>query len=354
MDATVNAQPANRPARRRAKPSISVILPVHNGERYLAQALNSVVAQTPAVSEIVIIDDGSTDGSMDVVRRFADSGLVRFVLLALPGTGQSAARNEGASHASGDYLAFIDQDDVWLAGHIEQLASRLDDEDACHMVYSDINTIDAEGGMLTMRLNSRAGNSHPKSSILDIISDDVMALPSATLVRRDAFIELGGYDETLQGYEDDDLYLRGFRAGWNPKFVTESRVNYRIHGSGSSMSPSFRASRLKFSEKVATMFPDSPQTRTYFVRDFLLPRMRRSFMMDYSTALALRDYASARAIARDLRTLLKSTTGRTRLRLSLKSRAGLWLLDHPKLARNVLRARPSVLRGGAIPAELRF
>jgi glycosyltransferase involved in cell wall biosynthesis len=331
-----------------------VILPVHNGERYLAQALNSVVAQTRAVSEIIIIDDGSTDRSMDVVRRFADSGLVRVVQLTMTGVGQSAARNEGARHASGDYLAFIDQDDVWLAGHIEALALRLDDEDACDMVYSDINTIDAEGGMLTMRLNALAGNGHPKSSILDIIGDDVMALPSATMVRRESFIALGGFDETLQGYEDDDLYLRGFRAGWNPKFEPEARVNYRIHGSGSSMSPSFRASRLKFSEKVATMFPDSPRTRTYFVRDVLIPRMRRSFMMDYSTALAVRDYATARAISRDLCTLLRSTTGRARAKLSFKSRAGLWLLDHPKLARNFLRARPSVLRGGAIPAELRF
>ena len=350
----MKAQPANRPARRRAKPSISVILPVHNGERYLAQALNSVVGQTRAVSEIVIIDDGSTDGSMDVVRRVADTGLVRFVQLTMSGVGQSAARNEGARHASGDYLAFIDQDDVWLAGHIEALALRLDDEDTRSMVYSDINTIDAEGGMLMLRLNALAGNSHPKSSILDIIKDDVMALPSATVVRRDAFTSVGGFDETLQGYEDDDLYLRGFRAGWNPGFVAEARVNYRIHGSGSSMSPSFRASRLKFTEKVAQTFPDNPRTRTYFVRDVLIPRMRRSFMMDYSTALAVRDYATARAIAHDLRTLLKSTTGRARARLGLKSRAGLWLLDHPKLARNFLRARPSVLRGGAIPAELRF
>jgi len=136
--------------------------------------------------------------------------------------------------------------------------------------------------------------------------------------------------------------------------VTVARVNYRIHGSGSSMSPSFRASRLKFTEKVATVFPDSPRTRTYYVRDVLIPRMRRSFMMDYSTALAVHDYSTARAISRDLRTLLMSTTGRTRSRLSFKSRVGLWLLDRPQIARNVLRARPSLVRGGAIPVELRF
>ncbi len=350
----MSARPASRPARRRTKASVSVILPVHNGERYLEHALTSVLAQTRAVAEIIIIDDGSTDGSMDVVRRFAGDGPVRFVLLTTPVVGQSAARNEGARHASSDYLAFIDQDDVWLAGHVEALALRLDDEDTRTMVYSDVNTIDAEGGMLTLRLNALAGNAHPKSSILDIITDDVMALPSATLVRRHAFIAAGGFDEALQGYEDDDLYLRGFRAGWNPAFVAEARVNYRIHGSGSSMSPSFRASRLKYTEKVAQTFPDNPRTRTYFVRDFLIPRMRRGFMMDYATALAVRDYATARAIARDLRTLLKSTTGRARASLSLKSRTGLWLLDHPQLARIVLRSRPSVVRGGAIPAELRF
>lgn len=331
-----------------------MILPVHNGERYLAQALNSVIVQTRAVAEIIVIDDGSIDGSMDVVRRFSESGLVRVVQLKMTGVGQSAARNEGARHASGDYLAFIDQDDVWLAGHVEALALRLDDEDACDMVYSDINTIDSEGGMLTMRLNALSDNSHPKSSIVDIISDDIMALPSATMVRREAFVALGGFDETLQGYEDDDLYLRGFRAGWNPGFVAEARVNYRIHGSGSSISPSFRASRLKFTEKVATMFPDNPRARNYYVRDFLLPRMRRSFMMDYATALALRDYASARDIAGDLRQLLQSTTGRTDSRVNVKSRVGLWLLDRPKLARVFLKSRPSFWRSQAIPAELRY
>jgi glycosyltransferase involved in cell wall biosynthesis len=350
----LNAQPASRPARQRARPSISVILPVHNGERYLAHALNSVIGQTRAVAEIIVIDDGSTDGSMDVVSRFADAGLARFVQLTMSGVGQSAARNEGARHASGDYLAFIDQDDVWLAGHVEALALRLDDADACEMVYSDINTIDAEGGLLTMRLNALSGNSHPKLSILDIITDDIMALPSATMVRREAFVALGGFDETLQGYEDDDLYIRGFRAGWNPGFLAEARVNYRIHGSGSSMSPSFRASRLKFTEKVSTMFPDNPQARIYYVRDLLLPRMRRSFMMDYATALTLRDYASARDIALDLRKLLQSTTGRTDSRVNAKSRVGLWLLDRPKLARAFLKSRPSFWRRGAIPPELRF
>lgn len=350
----MNAQPAQRTDRQRARPSISVILPVHNGERYLAQALNSVVAQTRAVAEIIVIDDGSTDGSMDVVRHFADSGLVRVVQLTMTGVGQSAARNEGARHASGDYLAFIDQDDVWLNQHIEVLALRLDDDVTCTMVYSDINTIDSDGGMLTMRLNALTGNSHPKSSILDIITDDVMALPSATMVRREEFVALGGFDETLQGYEDDDLYLRGFRAGWNPGFVAEARVNYRIHGSGSSMSPTFRTSRLKFTEKVATVFPDNPQARNYYVRDFLLPRMRRSFMMDYATALTLRDDVSARDIARDLRHLLQSTTGRTDSRVNAKSRVGLWLLDRPKLARVFLKSRPSFWRRGAIPAELRF
>ena len=339
---------------RRSAPSISVILPVHNGERYLAQALNSVLGQTRTVEEIVVIDDGSTDDSMDVVRRFADSGLVPIVQLTMTGVGQSAARNEGARYATGDYLAFIDQDDVWLATHIAMLAARLDEDVSCSMAYSDVNTIDADGGLLTLRLNALAGNDHPKSSILDIIREDIMALPSATMVRREAFVALGGFDETLQGYEDDDLYLRGFRAGWNPGFVAEARVNYRIHGSGSSMSPSFRSSRLKFTEKVAMLYPDNPRTRSYLVRDYLLPRMRRSFMMDYSTALALREYSMARSIARDLRTMLRSTTGRANARLNMKSKLGLWLLDRPKLARMVLRTRTPVGRGLSIPGELRF
>jgi len=91
-------------------PLISVIIPVYNGERYLAEAIESALAQTWEPVEIIIVDDGSTDGSADVASRFASS--VKYDLQ--PHAGPGAARNRGARLARGDYLAFLDADDLWL------------------------------------------------------------------------------------------------------------------------------------------------------------------------------------------------------------------------------------------------
>jgi len=334
--------------------TVSVIVPVHNGERFIEQSLRGIATQRDSVSEVIVIDDASSDGSMAIVDAFAHEGAVPVRVIRTEGVGQSAARNAGAQIASGDYLAFLDQDDVWLDGHVASLMECLDENLASSMAYSDVNTIDADGGLLHMRLNARAGNTHPKSSVNEIIGDDVMALPSATMVRRIAFIDLGGFDPVLQGYEDDDLYFRGFRAGWNPRYVDDALVNYRTHASGSSMSPTFRASRLRFVDKIASSFPDNPRTHSHHIRDLLVPRMRRSFMLDYSIALKMGEFELARTIARDLKTLFELTTIRSGGTLTLKVRIGLWLLAKPRAARLVLFRNEWWFPRSAIPSELRI
>jgi glycosyltransferase involved in cell wall biosynthesis len=334
--------------------TVSVIMPVHNGERYVEQALRSIATQTEGIVEIVVIDDASTDGTMHVVDAFAKEGSLPVRILQTRGVGQSAARNEGAQIASGDFLAFLDQDDVWLEGHLAGLMECLENDPSSAMAYSDVNTIDSHGGLLSMRINGLAANIHPKRSVLEIIGADVMALPSATLVRRKSFLDLGGFDPELQGYEDDDLYFRGFRAGWNPTYVDKARVNYRIHGSGSSLSPTFRSSRLKYTEKIAIAFPDDPLIRSHHIRDLLVPRMRKNFILDYLVALNMGELAVARSIARDLQTLLGTPAIRPNGRLSRKARVGLWLLTQTRLARLVLNTRSWWFPRWLIPAELRL
>jgi len=176
--------------------------------------LRAIANQIESVFEVIVIDDASEDGSMAIVEAFVKEVAVPIRLIHTEGVGQSAARNAGAQLASGDYLAFLDQDDVWLDGHVAGLTRCLDDNPASSMVYSDVNTIDADSGLLLVGLNAQADNSHPKRSVNEIIAADIMALPSATMVRRIAFLDLGGFDPALQGYEDDDLYFGGSgRAG---------------------------------------------------------------------------------------------------------------------------------------------
>lgn len=334
--------------------TVSVIVPVHNGERFIEQSLRSIATQGTSVSEVIVLDDASSDGSIAIVEAFAQESAVPIRVISTEGFGQSAARNAGARIASGDYLAFLDQDDVWLDGHIASLSEFLDGSPSTSMVYTDVNTIDADGGLLLMRLNARAGNTHPKSSLNDIIGADIMALPSAMMVRRIAFLDLGGFDPALQGYEDDDLYFRGFRAGWNPHYIDHALVNYRTHASGSSMSPTFRASRLRFVDKIASGFPDNPRTHSHHIRDLLVPRMSRSFMLDYAVALNMGELTLARTIAHDLRTLFELTTIRSGGTLTLKARVGLWLLARPSVARFVLVRNEWWFPRGVLPSELRF
>ncbi len=331
-----------------------MILPIHDGERYLAQTLRGIAHQRENVSEVVVIDDSSSDGSIAIVEAFAKELAAPVRTIQTAGVGQSAARNAGAQIASGDYLAFLDHDDVWLDGHVERLRDCLDANPSSSMAYSDVNTIDQDGKLLLLGLNSRAENSHPKLQLTEIIAADVMAFPSATMIRRIEFLNLGGFDPMLQGYEDDDLYFRGFREGWNPRYLKEARIHYRIHSSGSSMSSTFRASRFLFAEKIASIFPDSPQTHSYHIRDMLVPRMLRSFISDYAIALNMDDPISARSIARDFRKFFESATIRPKGRLKLRTRAGLWLMSHPRVVRCLFTRSGWWFLRFAIPEELRL
>lgn len=105
-------------------PSVSVVIPVYNGERYLAEAIESVLAQTSPVTEIIVVDDGSTDGSAAVAERFCPA--VRLVSGSHAGAG--AARNRGVAESNGTLIAFLDADDVWPPDKLERQLAALSED----------------------------------------------------------------------------------------------------------------------------------------------------------------------------------------------------------------------------------
>ena len=102
---------------------ISVVIPLYNKAQHIAETLSSVLAQSVLPSEIIVIDDGSTDGGAQVVRQFESAG-VR--LITQTNQGVSAARNRGLEEATGDYVAFIDADDLWLPDHLRVLSDLIE------------------------------------------------------------------------------------------------------------------------------------------------------------------------------------------------------------------------------------
>jgi len=194
---------------------VSVIIPVFNGERFLAEAVESALAQTYRPIEIIVVDDGSTDGSGDVAKGFKDRG-VRYYYQ--PNSGIGAARNKGTSLAAGSYFAFLDHDDVWLPDKLTLQMAAFDENPELDMVFGLVSqfydfesdeppntTGEPEGGLLRGYY------------------------PSAMLIKRESFGRVGPFATDWQVGEFVDWYAKsaekGLKSHMIPKLVTKRRIH---------------------------------------------------------------------------------------------------------------------------------
>lgn len=274
------------------QPLVSAILPVFNGRRFLLNAVQSVLAQTAQPCELIVVDDGSTDGSLEELAGLPSAPFpVR--VLRQANAGQSAARNAAAREATGEYLAFIDQDDQWHPSHLEELVAPLAADPDAGWAYCDFDEMDLEGNLVTRAFIKTVGVCHPKNTIYECVAGDLMVLPSASVMRRIAFEQAGGFDETLSGYEDDDLFVRFFRLGWGQVFVARPLLRFRVHTSGSSASPRFLESRMRYAAKLMTILPDDSRMFRYYVSHAIAPRFFLTSLDDYVRACSARDWEGA-------------------------------------------------------------
>jgi glycosyltransferase involved in cell wall biosynthesis len=323
---------------------VSAIIPLYNGASYIEQAINSILEQTKLPAEIVVVDDGSTDHGAQIVERLAarQPAKVPIRLLRQANGGQSSARNLGARHAHGDLIAFLDQDDAWYPDHLEKLTKPFRDSQPRQLgwVYSNLDEVDENGTMVTRSFLSSFETQHPKRELAACLREDMYVLPSASVISRRAFLSVGGFDEQLMGYEDDDLFLRLFRHGYENLFIDEPLSKWRIHTSGSSYSWRMARSRMIYAKKLLDEFPDDPERERYFRRDALAPRFFAQMLSDYRKALRRGDRQQARSALANLRFISKYL----RLSLRLPLFVVLPALAYPPLAkllfafRGVLRA----------------
>ena len=312
------------------EPTVSVIMPVYNGARFLRESIGSVIAQTLRPKELFVVDDGSTDGSQELLDRI-DTPFPMHVLHQ-KNRRQSAARNLAASKATGDYLAFIDHDDNWYPRHLENLIEPMEADERLGWTYSDIDEIDTDGKLVTLRvlrgLNPHVN--HPKTCLLNMLAADMFIFPSAAVVRRTAFEQVGGFDDRLAGYEDDDLFLRLFRAGWLNEFLPDSQVRYRRHPGSSTYSERMWISREVYSSKLIEAFPDDPELVRYYVRDLIAPRFYTCAKAEYFRHFPHRRFeqcGKSLDLMRRFAGLMQVPLGLSRLRRSLAFR----ILARPRL-----------------------
>jgi glycosyltransferase involved in cell wall biosynthesis len=180
-------------------PRVSVIIPVYNGAATVARAIDSVLAQSFTDYEIVCVDDGSRDASLEVLARYQ----MRVRVLKQPNQGPSAARNLGVRNSSGELLGFLDADDLWHPEFLARTVAVLDREPACAMVYTDLEIADSTGRDLHARLIGERA----VPTVEDMLAGLWPILPSSVLIRRAVFERVGGFPEALRAFEDVYLWL---------------------------------------------------------------------------------------------------------------------------------------------------
>ncbi|MBI3011711.1 MAG: glycosyltransferase [Candidatus Omnitrophica bacterium] len=205
-----------------APPLISVIIPNHNYGRYLGQAIESVLGQSYSRVEVIVVDDGSTDDSMEVLRRFGD----RIRWLQQPRQGVSAARNRGIQATRGELIAFLDSDDVW---HPEKLARQLArlSRPSVGMVYCGRWLIDDAGRCLGIEQPRHSGWVLREIALLRWAQAPG---GSSALVRKDCLDRVGLFDPQLSTSADWDLWRR-IACRYEIRVVPEPLVSYRQHPS---------------------------------------------------------------------------------------------------------------------------
>ncbi len=201
-------------------PLVSVIIPVRNGEKHLGRALESVFAQGYEPLEVIVVDDGSTDGTRTVAKSFS-----AVTLLSQSNRGPAAARNTGIAAAQGDPLAFLDADDRWLPGKLDaQIGYHLAHPEVGYTLTHQKLIVDDEGGPVPWLRQRLMKQDHPGF------------FPSSLVARRDVFEIVGTFDPAFTHGEGADWFARAKDAGVRRWILAETLLHKHVHADNLSHS----------------------------------------------------------------------------------------------------------------------
>lgn len=236
--------------------SVSVVIPNYNYGRFLNEAIESVFAQSYPCSELILVDDGSTDNSLEIAERFGS----KIKIIRQKNQGVGMARNTGAKKSTGDIIAFLDADDYWAVDKIQKQVSCFEK--------------DAEVGLVTCGMHEFGMNGHAEQQFLKsdegwiadkIVTFDgnLIASGSAIAIRRDIFEKTAGFDERKDLHPSEDWEFC-YRVATISKigFVPEALVHYRNHGNNGHLKiPKMENAMLLAFEKIYRDAPPAIQQK---------------------------------------------------------------------------------------------
>lgn len=235
------------------QPKVSVIIPAYNSAQFIAETIQSVLAQTYGNYEIIVVDDGSTDTTMNVLNEFGD----QIIVLTKPNGGPASARNLAIRNASGKYIAFLDADDLWIPEKLAEQVAFLEAHPEVGMTYAEAVMFEEVGGEKQVR--GKIGFTGETSFCHLLLGDHI---PNSTvLMRRNCVDSIGWLNERsdLIAVEDYEYWLRLAKA-FPIRALAKPLAYYRVHahnlmGDGDNIEKNLRLP-LRALEEIETLFPD--------------------------------------------------------------------------------------------------
>lgn len=237
------------------RPLVSIIVPVFNGEKYIQECLCSLTAQTYKPTEIIIVDDGSTDGSTAIAKSLKLNNLK---VVAGEHNNLPSARNKGIIHSRGDFIGFCDVDDIWLPEKLQLQINILLNEPEIDMCFSNVICFSLNGERFFGKNKLKRCRAINKNKInqLELLLHQNLIVPSTVVVRKKIFDSIGLFDETLHTCEDWEFVLRAAALNMSIKYLDTITVRYRLHDSNmSSNALAMHKGRMDVLTKIFQMKP---------------------------------------------------------------------------------------------------
>lgn len=248
-------------------PLVSVIIPAYNAEQYIAEALESVVAQTYHHYEIIVVDDGSTDDTRGVLQPYIDQGVISYCYCS--NSGPATARNAGIQMARGDLVGFLDADDTWLPSKLEVQVAYLQDHQDVAFVSADMSQV-RDRVVVADSCFMQNGYEYIASGLIyeNLLRENFIFTPMV-LVRKSVLALVGFFDEELRISEDRDLWLRIARDH-HVAILDRVLGGRRLHGSNTTGNRELYAwHQIRMFEKQLSQWADVQSERAGVIRGML-------------------------------------------------------------------------------------
>jgi glycosyltransferase involved in cell wall biosynthesis len=233
-------------------PSVSVVMPAYNASRTIEDSIFSVLGQSLRDIELIVVDDGSSDGTPDLVRELAAMDQ-RVRLVAQQNAGPSAARNRGVLLSRAGIVAFLDSDDVWSSDHLERHVQALAEDAQLGVSFSPCEFMSSAGDLTGERSRCHAGD----VTAADLLGSNPTTTCSALVVRKSVFERAGGMSDAMKYAEDQEWLFRVVCSGWRVRSIESRTVRYRTSPNGlSANSASMLAGWHAFVETARKISPE--------------------------------------------------------------------------------------------------